>query len=576
MTIHVRVMHDGEMTEYAFDRAQVRIGRGPANDLVVASRAVGITHGLLCTTAQQGEIVFKSPASDLAQETLLVRDGRVLAELSGEKFEKVVVEAGDFLILGGHVRVEILGTKSVKKDVEDVFETHLLEQAVGGQPLAEFAQYYLRASEHLVGEHRLIQRLLSELVQLTSLGLHGEPDAITLLMVSAQDEFHDESWSWDASLGRVELGEESLCEVKKGGDPLARHSLEISTWAKDVLREGMSYLSERPSETTRSVYMPLMRGGEYLGYVMVRMVLSDGEDTSSMEAITVRALASLSALIVNSYQLGRRLNSVQEENRYFKEHQRRHYLFKELICESETMKEVHARMQSLIQSPEEPVLIAGEAGSGKELFGRALHHLGARKDGVFISVQCGAMSEEVLGVELFGCVASELSGALAARKGVFELAHGGTVYLEEVERLSLSLQGKLARVLREGEVRRVGDAVGRQVNARLIVSSNASIAELVREGQFRRDLYMMLKEGYLEVPPLRERREDILPLACNFLRVYSKRYEKSADDFDAQVRQMFASYDWPGNVRQLQTLVEAAVLRSHPEARFVTLDDFKF
>ena len=229
------------------------------------------------------------------------------------------------------------------------------------------------------------------------------------------------------------------------------------------------------------------------------------------------------------------------------------------------MKAVYKALNAMV-SMDGPVLILGEAGTGKELLARALHHLGPRREGMFISTHCGRLSDEVLGVELFGCVASELAGAVAARKGIFELAQDGTVYLEEIDMLSPMMQGKLVRMLKEGEVRRVGDSVGRRVNARLIASTHRDVQESVRAGRLRPDLYILLKESLLRVPSLRERREDLLPLARTFLKIYARRYNKSACAFDEGIAETLMAHDWPGNVRELQSLVEAAVLKCPADA----------
>jgi Nif-specific regulatory protein len=236
------------------------------------------------------------------------------------------------------------------------------------------------------------------------------------------------------------------------------------------------------------------------------------------------------------------------------------------------MREVYDQLNALV-TRHDPVLILGEAGSGKELLARAIHHLGPGREGMFISLHCGQLGDEVLGIELFGCVASELSGALAPRKGVFELAGEGTIYLDEIDLLSPLMQGRLVRMINEAEVRRVGDSVGRPVRSRLVASTHHPLQELVQSGKLRQDLYLLLKDHALEVPPLRERREDLMPLARIFLKSFSKRYNKKLKRFDEAVASRLLEHSWPGNVRELQTFIEAAVLKTADDATIVGTDD---
>lgn len=255
----------------------------------------------------------------------------------------------------------------------------------------------------------------------------------------------------------------------------------------------------------------------------------------------------------------KKIESLQEENRYFRERERRHYLFKDLVCESEVMRRIYDALHERV-GDSDPLWMTGEAGTGKELLARALHHLGERAEGMLIRLDCAEFGMELVDYELFGCVANELTGAVAPRKGIFELAEGGTVFLHEVDRLSPMIQGKLVRVLKEREVRRIGDAVGRAVNARVICSSHRDVEQLCRQGSFRRDLWELLKPFQMEVPSLRERRADILPLARIFMRQFVERYDARCRLLDGALERWLESYSWPGNVRQLQTLMETSVL----------------
>lgn len=561
MAIGLRVMHEGRTSEYHFDRARVELGRGPSNDLVIAAHGVAITHGSIQRRKSDDTLVFMTRAGGISN-TMLVRDGDVVAELEAEAAGEFEMQHGDFVILGSSVRIEVLGEDATIEAPEQVFSQERIPQQLKVHPTAEFAQAYLATSEKLSAVPGDLAVLLEEVAALAGLGLGAHIREVVLSMWPEDDEFHAEVWSYQATQEGQIIG--------RARDPLMAFGAQEAQRMRDVLVQGEDYMRVHTQDACHDVW-PLMRGDHAIGFVMISY--TELSHTSVLHGIILRALGGLCASVVNAYQATRRQQSLNEENRYFRERERRHYLFKDLICESSAMRKVYRRLHELVQCHDDPVLVLGPAGSGKELLGRALHHLGERREGMFISIHCGHLSDEVLGVEFFGCVASELAGAVAARKGVFELARGGTVYIEEIDRLSMLLQGKLARMLKEGEVRRVGDSVGRQVDARIVVSTHRSVQELVQEGKFRHDLYMMLKEGALHVPSLMERAEDIMPLARNFLKVFARRHSKRVTGFDDQVAARLKSYTWPGNVRQLQTLVEAAVIKCDPEAPLMMLDD---
>lgn len=274
----------------------------------------------------------------------------------------------------------------------------------------------------------------------------------------------------------------------------------------------------------------------------------------------VDAFKPLGMALMRRYRSDQQVKSLEEENRYFRERERRHYLFKDLVCESSVMRDVYDALHERVDE-DSPILMTGEAGTGKELLARAVHHLGERQEGMLIRMGCASFPRELVDFELFGCVASELTGAVAARKGIFELAEGGTVFLDEIDRLSPMVQGKLVRLLKEREVRRIGDAVGRPVDARFIASSHRDLEDLCRRGRFRRDLYELLKAHRMRVPSLRRRPDDILPLARIFLKKFADRYDAQCRSMDGELKRWLINYPWPGNVRQLQTFIEAAVLR---------------
>jgi two-component system NtrC family response regulator len=208
------------------------------------------------------------------------------------------------------------------------------------------------------------------------------------------------------------------------------------------------------------------------------------------------------------------------------------------------------------------VLITGPSGTGKELIAKAIHYASSRKDRPFVSINCGALTETLLESELFGHEKGAFTGAVAMKKGRFELANGGTLFLDEVGDMSLSLQVKLLRVLQEMEFERVGGTRTIEVDVRVLSASNRNIKEDVAEGTFREDLFYRLNVINIEVPPLMERIDDIPVLVKHFLEKYSSDVGRTETVLNPEVWKIFYRYNWPGNVRELENVIERAVVLS--------------
>ena len=209
------------------------------------------------------------------------------------------------------------------------------------------------------------------------------------------------------------------------------------------------------------------------------------------------------------------------------------------------------------------VLISGESGTGKELVARAVHEASLRREKPFVSINCGAFPETLLESELFGYLKGSFTGAETNRKGIIESANGGTLFLDEIGETSLLMQVKLLRVLQERTVRPLGATIDVPVDVRLIASTNRDLPAMVKAGQFREDFYYRVSVIPLHMPPLRERPEDIEPLARHFLRKFALQMGKSVSDFEREALDLMLSYPWPGNVRELENAIERAIAVSH-------------
>ena len=245
--------------------------------------------------------------------------------------------------------------------------------------------------------------------------------------------------------------------------------------------------------------------------------------------------------------------------------------FEGILSRSPTMREVFLRIERIAPSMA-PVAIFGETGTGKELVARAIHRRSHRAKGLFIPVNCAAISRELVESELFGHEKGAFTGAVNARKGAFEEAQGGTLFLDEIGELPLDLQAKLLRTLESGEIRRVGSSRPFRVDVRVVAATHRDLRAMVRQGTFREDLYYRLTVIRIDLPPLRARKEDIALLAEHLLGLYAPRGPLPTFTNDALVR--LTSHDWPGNVRELRNVVaRALLLRKGPQ---ITAEDIFF
>ena len=234
------------------------------------------------------------------------------------------------------------------------------------------------------------------------------------------------------------------------------------------------------------------------------------------------------------------------------------------------MQEVY-RVTRRVAGSNASVLILGETGVGKELIANAIHRLSRRSGGPFVRVNCGALSESLLESELFGHVRGAFTGAVANRTGRFEAANGGTVFLDEINSTSLTLQVKLLRVLQEREFERVGDTSTLSTDARIVAASNRDLMREVREERFREDLYWRLNVVPIEIPPLRRRRDDIPQLVSFFLEHYNEINDRYVVHIGPGTMEAMQDYHWPGNVRELQNYIERAVVMAETDELTVDL-----
>jgi two-component system response regulator HydG len=255
---------------------------------------------------------------------------------------------------------------------------------------------------------------------------------------------------------------------------------------------------------------------------------------------------------------------LEQENKYLRERIDDRFDFSEIIGRSPAMKRVFETV-SLVAPTQATALITGESGTGKELIANAIHQNSPRKDKPFIKINCAALAESLLESELFGHEKGSFTGAQRQKRGKFQMAHQGSIFLDEIGEMSLGTQAKILRVLQEQEFEMVGGTNSIKVDVRVIAATNRVLESDIANGRFREDLYYRLNVVQIEMPPLCSRREDIPLLAERFLKIYSKKNQRFLKGFSPRAIDLIMRYSWPGNVRELENLVERAVILARSE-----------
>jgi len=347
--------------------------------------------------------------------------------------------------------------------------------------------------------------------------------------------------------------------VRTGVAEIVHDASRDERWYPEVDRQtGM--------ETRSLLTAPLRSRHGIVGVIQVRCsrvsAFTDG-DLGLLDA-----LAQSIAVAIDNARLYRQVKTSEEGLRQqvalLNREVARSSRFSDIVGASPAMQRVFRLVEGAITAPV-TVLLRGETGSGKELIARAIHYNSARADKPFVAVNCGALSEELLQSELFGHRRGAFTGALEDRKGFFEVASGGTIFLDEVGEMTPSMQVKLLRVLQNGEVVPVGETAPRRVDVRVISATNADLEQGIAEGRFRQDLYYRLNTFPIAIPALRQRVEDIDLLAAHFLRRTTENFGKPVAGLRPTALAALRAYSWPGNVRELQNEIERAVVMVAPQ-----------
>jgi formate hydrogenlyase transcriptional activator len=322
--------------------------------------------------------------------------------------------------------------------------------------------------------------------------------------------------------------------------------------------------------------VPLLSHGRVLGTLNLGRRRDDA--FSREEVDLMRQVAQQIAIAVENGLAYREIAELKEkldkEKLYLEEEIRTEYNFEEIIGESAALKRILKQVETVAPT-DSTVLIQGETGTGKELIARAIHNLNGRRERTFVKINCAAIPTGLLESELFGHEKGAFTGAIAQKVGRFELAHQGTLFLDEVGDIPLELQSKLLRVIQEKEFERLGSTKTIKVNVRLVAATNQDLAQMVADKQFRSDLYYRLNVFPITVPPLRERPEDIPLLVRYFAQQYARQMKKKIETISAETMTSFSKYHWPGNIRELENLIERSVILSQGPVLRVSLGELK-
>jgi len=549
---HLILIRKGASAEsHQITKPAITIGRNPACDIVLSDRFVSREHARLL-------------ALEDGEHEILDLGGRQPLKVNDRIVSRQRLEDGDRIVLGKSILIFKKEDPSSSSFIQSLASGDLTSDGVEVASLdaKETASFTLGEADgkDLSSLHKDQQRLLRlyEFGQTVNSCLE-DPRLLLEEILNAAFQM------LDAERGFIALADEGTgdltYELVRDNTPqsTAQEPGFSRTIVHKVFREGVSLLTYNALEDENleeaqsvkqynirsAICAPMLFRDKVLGVIYL----------DNRASVGIFQKEDLMFLMAMCHQAGIAMGNASLHRQVVQENVRLQEAIKpqfQILGDSEGMKGVFAAMRKVAPT-EVTVLIEGETGTGKELVARALHTLSPRSGESFTAVNCAAIPKELIESELFGHEKGAFTGAVTPRKGKFEAAHGGTIFLDEVGDMSLSTQAKVLRVLEEKELQRVGGSDTLQVNVRVIAATNKDLRRAVEGGEFREDLYYRLNVVSIRMPSLKERRDDILPLAQFFVSGRVKRISKKAAE-------LLTSYDWPGNVRELKNCIDRAIV----------------
>jgi len=538
----------------------VRLGRSDLNDFVLSEWHVSGEHSCIVMTGD-AYIVRDLQSTN---GTRVIRAGEIF-EVGGEDRE-ADLEHGDLLLLGDAERPVKISV-SIGEEPDDtrivslrkVDELATVEASVGAD--REMLQSLYEAQKDIgacIELEDVIDTVSRRVFSFLSRATH-----VTFALREA------ETGKKRRSARYVPIGTRVRGGANAESIPITRSVFRkvvaerAAVLAADAKRDVGETASIMGAQIQSTIGVPLWLGDEIIGVLQVDN--RDGSGVFRERDLDILALLSQSASQAFSHaRLVARLRAAEESQRnenVFLKRRAKGVTFDGIIGESKQMKQLFEQLRKVVDT-RVTVLIEGETGTGKELVASAVHYWSNRAEALFIAQNCAAMPENLLESELFGHKRGAFTGATDDKKGLFELADNGTLFLDEVGEMPLNLQAKLLRVLQEGEIRPLGSHKTLRVNVRIVAATNRNLEKEVAEGRFREDLFYRLKVFPLAVPALRERRDDIPLLGAHFLKRYAQEFGRSVEGFSQEAMELLCSYKWPGNVRELENEIQRLLIQA--------------
>ena len=418
----------------------------------------------------------------------------------------------------------------------------------------------LYSISQMLNESSELESIITPILKAVSEHLPMSRGAITLLNRDTHQIMIESSYGLSAqqkSRGTYRIGEGITGQVVKTGKPVIIP--DVSKEKHFANKTGMHRASAQ--DTYAFICVPVKTGNETIGTMNITIAAMSPEKLNRiLQLLTI--IASMIARAVKLRQeMREQTERLEAENLRLKNQLKERFTPERIVGRSQAMQEVFDLIFQVAKS-EATVMIRGESGTGKELVAQEIHYNSFRADKPFVKVNCASLPESVIESELFGHEKGAFTGAHTHRKGRFELADGGSLFLDEIGELSSQMQVKLLRVLQEREFERVGGSRTIKVNVRIITATNRNLEEEIVHGLFREDLYYRLNVFTIHLPPLRERKSDIMLLCDSFIEKYNRRNHRDIKRITSAAIDLFMSYHWPGNVRELENCIERAVLLS--------------
>ncbi|AKJ64543.1 sigma 54-interacting transcriptional regulator [Kiritimatiella glycovorans] len=415
-----------------------------------------------------------------------------------------------------------------------------------------------RISQAVTGQASGVKELLGEVLDIMESEMQVSRSTLTLRRPDSDifviEASHGLS-SRERGRGQYRLGEGITGQVAQTGKPAVIPNASKEPSFLDRTRA-------RGSAPVAFICVPIVHNKQVIGTMSVDLTTrAHHEDLQRYLRFLELVANVLAEAVANMREEKEEREGLLAENERLRRQLGDRYSLDNIVGNCHTMRQVYEQIAQVAESPAN-VLIRGESGTGKELVARAVHYNSSRANNPFISVNCAALPQNLVESELFGHEKGSFTGATSERKGRFELADSGTIFLDEIGDIDLAVQVRLLRVLQERTFERVGGTKSLEVNVRVIAATSRDLEHAISDGGFREDLYYRLNVFPIFLPPLRERRSDIMLLADHFLQKYSERYGKQIKRISTSAINMMMAYHWPGNVRELENCIERAVLTS--------------